>query len=153
MSTGYTTPTDDVTLSQPLYGATFGQAVSRFFKKYATFTGRASRSEFWWWFLVNTIVGLVLYVLTLVLGSSGATFDANTGMSTPGPGIVVGIVLSSIWFLATIVPWLALVWRRFHDTNRSGAFYFLSFIPFVGGIIVLVMLALPSDPAGARFDA
>jgi uncharacterized membrane protein YhaH (DUF805 family) len=152
MSTGYTTPTDTA-LSQPLYGATFGQAVSRFFKKYATFTGRASRSEFWWWFLVNTLVGLVLYVITLLLGGSGATFDATTGTSTPGPGFVVGIVLSSIWFLATIVPWLALVWRRFHDTNRSGAFYFLSLIPFVGGIIVLVMLALPSDPAGARFDA
>jgi len=152
MSTGYTTPTNEAPLSQPLYGATFGQAVTRFFKKYATFTGRASRSEFWWWFLVNALVGTVLYVLTLVLGAGGATFDATTGASTPGPGIVVGIVLSSIWFLATVVPWLALVWRRFHDTNRPGAFYFLGFIPFVGGIIVLVMLALPSDPAGARFD-
>lgn len=153
MSTGYTTPTNDTALSQPLYGATLGQAVSRFFKKYATFTGRASRSEFWWWFLVNSVVGLVLYILMLVLGAGGATIDATTGASTPGPGFVVGIVLSGIWFLATIVPWLALVWRRFHDTNRSGAFYFLSLIPFVGGIIVLVMLALPSDPAGARFDA
>ncbi|WP_306895831.1 DUF805 domain-containing protein [Agromyces albus] len=44
------------------------------------------------------------------------------------------------------------MWRRLHDTNRSGAFFFLAFIPFVGSIILLVFMLMPSDPAGARFD-
>src|SRR4051794_17713464 len=50
----------EVPLSQPLYGATIGQAVRRFWKKYVTFTGRASRSEFWWWYLVAVLVSIVL---------------------------------------------------------------------------------------------
>ncbi len=153
MSTGYATPTEEVPLSQPLYGATIGQAVRRFFKKYATFSGRASRSEFWWWALVSVVVATVLYVISLLLGGAGTTVDPATGQAAFGPGYTVGVVLSGIWALATLVPWLALSWRRFHDTNRSGAFYFLMLIPFVGSLIVLVMLALPSDPAGARFDA
>lgn len=45
-------------LSAPLYGASFPQAVSRFFRKYATFSGRASRSEYWWWVLANTLVAV-----------------------------------------------------------------------------------------------
>lgn len=141
-------------LAAPLYGATFGQAITRFFKKYATFSGRASRSEFWWFFLFNLIVGGVLYgVGAAIAVASGGMYSSETGTMAPGPGFWVGMIPYWVWLLATIVPWFALIWRRFHDTNRSGAFYFLALIPFVGGIIVLVMLALPSDPAGARFDA
>jgi uncharacterized membrane protein YhaH (DUF805 family) len=64
----------------------------------------------------------------------------------------VYVTLSAIWGLATLVPNLALAWRRLHDTNRSGGFYFIGLIPFVGWIIVLVFMLLPADPAGARFD-
>ncbi|NYD67187.1 DUF805 domain-containing protein [Agromyces atrinae] len=136
-------------LSAPLYGASFGQAFTRFFKKYATFSGRASRSEFWWWFLANFIISGVLY------GVAGATGGVTVLTNASGiPEIVygAGFLPYSLWVLATIVPWLALAWRRLHDTNKSGAFYFLGLIPFVGGIIVLIFFLLPSDPAGARFD-
>lgn len=132
-------------LSQPLYGASFGQAISRFFKKYATFTGRASRSEFWW---VALLVFLVNAVISTIM-SFGIIPDEN---GVYGPTYAIGLVLNGIWFLATIVPWLAIVWRRLHDTNKGGPFYFLVLIPLVGGIIVLILLALPSDPAGSRFD-
>lgn len=141
---------DGVPLSAPLYGATIGQAVSRFFRKYATFTGRASRSEYWWWALVGAVVSTVLYVIMLALGTVGATVT-ETG-TTLGAGFWIGIALYSIWGLAVIVPGLALIWRRLHDTNRSGAFFFLALIPFVGSIILLVFMLMPSDPAGARFD-
>ena len=140
-------------LSQPLYGATFGQAIKRFFTKYATFSGRASRSEYWWWQLAYALISTVLYGVLMVLGFSGATFDSVTGNSQPGPLFGLGIALFAIWGLAVLVPSLALIWRRLHDTNRSGAFYFLALIPFVGGIILLVFTLLESDPAGARFDA
>lgn len=139
-------------LSAPLYGASFGQAIQRFFKKYATFTGRASLSEFWWWQLANVIVGTVLYIL-VVAGLAGGTYDPTTGIATIGPLAIVGYVLLGLWGLAVLVPNLAITWRRLHDTNRSGAFFFLVFIPFVGGIILLVLALLPTNPAGARFDA
>ncbi len=60
-----------VALDQPYYGAPLGAAVQRFFKKYATFTGRASRSEFWWWVLVNVVVVGVLNILSAVTGGAG----------------------------------------------------------------------------------
>jgi len=144
-------PADQVPLSQPLPGATIGQAVTRFFKKYATFTGRASRSEYWWWVLVNAIISGVLYGIAYGLGGFGAV-SAETGAMTIGPGGWLGITLYSVWGLAVIIPTLALIWRRLHDTNRSGAFFFLVFIPLIGGIILLIFVLLPSDPAGARFD-
>lgn len=142
-----TTQTDD--LSQPLYGATFGQAISRFFKKYATFTGRASRSEFWWWYLAQVIVAVAISLIGVLAGY--ATIDAS-GALTLGPGYWIAQILAGIWFLATIVPWLALSWRRLHDADKPGPFYFLGLIPFVGWIIMIVLFVLPSDPAGVRFD-
>ena len=69
-----------------------------------------------------------------------------------GPGYGVYVALSVIWGIAALVPGLALVWRRLHDTNRSGACYFLALIPIVGPIIVLVFFLSPQNPEGARFD-
>ncbi|KQX07585.1 MULTISPECIES: DUF805 domain-containing protein [unclassified Leifsonia] len=142
-------------LDAPLYGASFGQAVSRFWSKYATFSGRASRSEFWWSYLFLVIVSTVLYVLFIVGAvSGGSTTDAATGLTTPNMspfGVIMSIVYA-VWGLAVLIPTLAISWRRLHDTNRSGGFWFLGLIPFVGSIIVLVFLILDSDPAGARFD-
>ncbi|MFG6474918.1 DUF805 domain-containing protein [Microbacterium sp. P06] len=140
-------------LAFPLYGASFGQAFVRFWKKYATFSGRASRSEFWWWYLANVCVILFLYAFMAIGAVAGATYDPVTESSQPGPLIGVGAALLVLWSLATIVPTLALSWRRLHDTNRSGAFWFLGFVPFVGGIILLVFFILDSNPEGARFDA
>ncbi|GAA1760930.1 DUF805 domain-containing protein [Agromyces humatus] len=149
--TNTTVPTTQVPLAAPLYGASFGQAVSRFFTKYATFSGRASRSEYWWWTLASVIISSVLYGLMMTLAFSGATTSATGGM-VPGPLFGLGVAIYAAWALATVVPGLALVWRRLHDTNRSGGYFFLAFIPFVGSIILLVFMLLDSVPAGARFD-
>jgi len=54
--------------------------------------------------------------------------------------------------LAAFVPSLSLGIRRLHDTNQSGWMYLLTFIPSIGGIILLVLMAQASNPAGARFD-
>ncbi|MDQ0577416.1 hypothetical protein QFZ29_003639 [Agromyces albus] len=101
MSTAVTA--DGIPLSAPLYGASLGQAVSRFFRKYATFTGRASRSEYWWWALVGGVVSTVLYVIALTLGTTGATVS-ETGTATLGAGFWIGIALYSVWGLAVLIP-------------------------------------------------
>ena len=58
----------------------------------------------------------------------------------------------TLWGLATFIPWLALSWRRLHDTNRPGPWWFLWLIPIVGQIILLVFFLQPPKPEGARFD-
>ncbi|BAJ73220.1 predicted membrane protein [Microbacterium testaceum StLB037] len=137
-------------LDQPYYGAPFGAAVRRIFKKYATFTGRASRSEYWWWILANGLVVLVLNVLALVTG--GVSTGPYGEIQLAGGIGVIFVVLSVIWGLATIIPHIAVLVRRLHDTNRSGFWAFIYFVPFVGPIILLVFTLLDSKPEGARFD-
>jgi uncharacterized membrane protein YhaH (DUF805 family) len=127
----------------PYYGAPFPAAVKRFFKKYATFSGRASRSEFWWWALVSFAVSVVLNIIT------GAT-ATSTLDSTPTLGI--GTILGVIWGLATLVPSLALVVRRLHDGGFSGLLALLLLVPFAGAVAVLVLTILPSKPEGQKYD-
>ncbi|PPL19345.1 DUF805 domain-containing protein [Microterricola pindariensis] len=147
MSTITSTP-----LWAPLYGASFGEAFSRFWKKYATFSGRASRSEYWYWALANGLVLLVLFGATLALGLPTSTVDPATGTSTPGVIAVIGLVLIGAWTLATVIPGLALTVRRLHDINFSGWMWFLNLIPSIGSLIIFIFTVLPSDPRGARFD-
>ena len=140
-----------VPLWAPLYGASLPEAASRFFKKYGTFSGRASRSEYWWWMLISGLVSIVLNVIMLAGGAAGAKLGPN-GTSVPGPAYMVGLILAAVWFLAVIVPSLALTVRRLHDSNFSGWMYLIVLIPFIGGIILLVFTLLESKPEGQRFD-
>ena len=134
----------------PYYGAPIGAAVKRFFKNYAAFSGRASRSEYWWVALVLGVVGFILQILTGLLGAAGST-TTSTG-NVPGPGGIVGLILIFVFYLAVLIPSIALLVRRLHDGNFSGWLALLGLIPFVGGLALLVFSLLPSNPAGQRFD-
>jgi uncharacterized membrane protein YhaH (DUF805 family) len=127
----------------PYYGAPITAAVKRFFKKYATFSGRASRSEYWWWTLVSVFVTLLLSGLSAMMSGDG---------SQPGAGASLMSILLLLWFLATIVPSIALTVRRLHDSNKSGWMYLLGLIPIVGPAIVLIFVLLPPDPAARQYD-
>jgi uncharacterized membrane protein YhaH (DUF805 family) len=137
-------------LSQPLYGATFGQAINRFFKKYATFTGRASLSEYWWVSLALFLVTAVLYGLGIGIGIATGTPDGAGGVTFGAVGVIF-FVLLGLFSLAVVVPGIAVTVRRLHDGNFSGAFYLLSLIGL--SIVVLILTLMPSKPEGARFDA
>lgn len=141
-------------LSLPLYGATFGQAISRFFKKYATFSGRASRSEFWFAQLFLVLVQIVFFVLLGVVIAVTAVASASNpdGYLIIAGVAAVPIILLVLSGLAVIVPSLAISWRRLHDANFAGPFWFLS-LTSVGSIVVLVFTILPSNAEGERFDA
>lgn len=143
-------PNSLVPLSAPLVGARFGEAVARFFKKYTTFSGRASRSEFWFACLAIVSVSVVLWAVAIV------PLSVSAGTGADDAGALVGNLLTLpffAWALITLIPMLAVTWRRLHDSNRSGASYFVVLIPFVGSLILLSLLASPSKPEGARFDA
>ena len=144
----------EIPLSQPLYGASFGQAVKRFFKKYATFSGRASRSEYWW---VQLFLWLVAALFSVLMSVAGVNMEAFTSgdaaalsASLNGFSILL-VTLSGIWGLVLIIPTMALTWRRLHDANLAGPWWFLS-LTGVGGIVVFIMTLMPSNPAGVRFD-
>ena len=141
--------TGPVPLSQPLYGASFGQAIKRFFKKYATFSGRASRSEYWWYMLFQTIVISVLYAG--LIAAMVSSIDPYTGDPT-NYTFMLPMALMMVYGLAVLVPGIALSVRRLHDAGFSGWLYLICLVPFFGGIALLVLTLLPSKPEGARFD-
>jgi uncharacterized membrane protein YhaH (DUF805 family) len=95
-------------------------------KKYAVFAGRARRTEYWMFTLFSFIIVIALSAIEGMLGS---------------PGIVSGL-----YSLAVLIPCLAVTVRRLHDTNRSGWWIFISLIPLVGAIVLLVFLVSDSTP-------
>jgi uncharacterized membrane protein YhaH (DUF805 family) len=141
----------------PWYGIGFVGAVTRFFTKYARFDGRAGRSEYWYWVLANAIVTVVLYgsfFVVLFATSPTTTVVDDNGFSSrvtgaPSPFAWVLLGLFGLWWLATLVPNLALVWRRMHDVNLPGA---LSLVSLVFWPVMVVFACLSPNPAGARFD-
>ena len=135
-------------LDMPYYGISFTDAIKRGFKKYATFSGRASRSEYWWWALFSFIVYVVLRVPAYVLGIA----TSSDGGRTPGAAAIPLIILMIIFSLAIIVPNLALTVRRLHDAGYSGWLVLLGLVPYVGGLILLIFTVLPSSPAGVKYD-
>jgi uncharacterized membrane protein YhaH (DUF805 family) len=148
-STGAPGPSP-VPLSEPDYKASIGTAFSRFWRKYTVFTGRASRSEFWWWAVISLGYAVALEAVSVAVGATAPSFVNGA----PADGPVYYVILGTWWaiWLITLVPGLALSWRRLHDTNRSGAYYLLGLIPLAGPIILLVMLGGATKSEGRRFD-
>lgn len=144
-------------LDQPWVGAPFGAAFRRFWKKGFTFSGRASRSEYWKSYLatIGVFAGLTVlsYVpgLIVTIGSGGYYYSSAPSVAAGIAGIVLGFA-AILYGLASLIPSLAVVVRRLHDANQSGWMYFISLVPLVGGLILLIMLAQASNPYGARFD-
>lgn len=136
-------------LDLPYPGAPFGAAYRRFWKKGFTFAGRASASEYWKAYLLSIGVSAAIYVLALIVGVIAGLVSSLTWLVWFSALL---LVVAALYALATIVPAIAAAVRRLHDTNQPGVMYLLSFIPAVGGIILIVMLAQSSNPAGARFD-
>ncbi|WP_433571824.1 DUF805 domain-containing protein [Streptomyces sp. CA-251247] len=97
-------------------------------KKYAVFNGRARRQEYWMFMLFSVITSAVLWVLDMVIGTSP--------------------VIVAIYFLAVFLPSLGVTIRRLHDTDRSGWWILIYFVPLVGFIVLLVFLVLE----GQRHD-
>lgn len=112
---------------------TFGEAVAECFNNYATFSGRARRSEYWFFYLFNTLINFSLgCFLGIFLGDED--------------GIAIGIIIiMALYNLIACIPSLAVCVRRLHDIGKSGANIFWQLLPIVGGIIVFVLLLQDSD--------
>lgn len=106
------------------------------FENYANFNGRARRSEYWFFTLVQSLILITFVILGAVIG---AIIDNILG------GLLVAYFAFVIYSLATLLPTLGVVVRRLHDVGKSGWFYFIALIPFIGGIWLLVLMCTDGD--------
>lgn len=115
----------------------FGQAVSSGFSNYATFSGRTRRSGYWWWVLFT----IIMYALAAIADNLiGLTFN---GQNVGFVSLIVALVL--------LLPSLAVTFRRLHDTGRSGWWWLLSILCFIGAIILLVFCLSDSEPGTNQY--
>ena len=120
-------------------------AYKNFFKNYAEFTGRSTRSDYWWVWLGNFILSIpfwIIYFYTVFLSAVMASVDDSVSEAT---FMVLGLVviIYAIFYLAILVPTLALSVRRLRDAGFHWAFIFLRFAP-MGGIALLILHAMPT---------
>jgi len=106
-------------------------------KKYAEFNGRARRKEYWMFFLISTVISIILAVI-----------DSFTGTISEEAGLGL---LSGIYALAVLIPGLSVTVRRLHDTDRSGWWILIGLIPVIGGIALLIFMVLDSTPGGNQY--
>lgn len=108
----------------------FGEAVNKALaQNYCNFSGRASRSEYWWYALFTMVLGIVI---GFVLGIFGA-------------GSTAVLLIQGLVSLALLLPGLGLCVRRLHDISKSGWWIFISLVPLLGAILLIVWFCKPSD--------
>jgi uncharacterized membrane protein YhaH (DUF805 family) len=99
-------------------------------KKYAQFSGRARRKEYWYFVLINMLISIALSFIDSLTGN----YNPETGMG----------LLSGIYALAVLIPSIAVGFRRLHDTGRSAWWFLIALIPLIGVIVLLVFLVQDS---------
>lgn len=125
------------------------EAIRICYAKYTDFSGRACRAEYWYWQLFNMLIplsGFVILILFFVLDlitnePSGEYQEAQEGNA------VVFIIICILWLIAlgNLIPTLAVTVRRLHDIGKSGWWYFIVFIPIIGGILLLIWMCQDSE--------
>lgn len=108
-------------------------------QKYATFSGRARRSEYWYFFLMYLLIFVLLAIVDGITGS----FSAKSGVG----------LLSGVFALAMLLPSLAVGVRRLHDIGRSGWWLLIAFVPLIGGIVLLLFAVKVGTPGDNEYGA
>ena len=106
-------------------------------KKYACFSGRARRQEYWLFVLFNFIASTILKFI------AGALISMT--------GLAVLAIIPLLYSLAVLIPGFAVLFRRLHDTGRSGWWWLIGFIPLIGIIVLIVFCCLDSQPGDNQY--
>jgi uncharacterized membrane protein YhaH (DUF805 family) len=112
---------------------TFTQAISSGFSNYINFTGRASRSAFWYWGLFGFLIGIIADIIDYSMDTS--------------------YVIGQLWGLVLLLPNLAVGARRLHDTDRSGFWLFIGLLPLIGWIVLIVWWCMKGTNGSNRYGA
>ncbi|MDO9168600.1 MAG: DUF805 domain-containing protein [Methylobacter sp.] len=108
-------------------------------KKYAVFNGRARRKEYWFFFLFNIIISMILSAIDGLTGS----FNPETGVG----------LLGGIYTIAVLIPSIAVSVRRLHDTGRSGWWLLVGLIPLIGTLICFIFMVQDSESSENEYGA
>jgi uncharacterized membrane protein YhaH (DUF805 family) len=109
---------------------TFSEAIRSGFDNYVNFEGRASRSEFWWWFLFAILVAIAANIIDAIIGAPIFTLITGLGL---------------------LLPNLAMSVRRLHDTNRTGWWILIGLIPLIGFIVLLIFYLEQGNPGPNQY--
>ena len=112
----------------------FGEAIQTVFHRYAEFTGRAARAEFWWWALFNLLVAAALNFFNVI---------------RIGDNAYLGSLLAGVWGIAVLLPNLAVTVRRLRDAGYGWGHLFWLLVPIAGFFVLITLLAQPTKPTGA----
>ena len=121
-------------------------AYKNFFKNYAEFTGRSTRPDFWWVWLGNLILSIPFWIIYFYIVYLSTVMDSVSDSASEAAFMIFGLVaiIYVVFYLAILVPTIALTVRRLRDAGFHWAFIFLRFVPMVGGIALLILLAMPT---------
>ena len=133
---------------------TFKQAVSSGWQNKFVFSGRSTRSAFWFWYLFYAIVitAFALIEAGVFAGSAALTSSNSTlGTIVMVIGIILGIAMA-VAFIVLVIATVAASVRRLHDRGQSGWFLLLYLVPF-GSIIIIVFMVMPGTPGDNQYGA
>lgn len=119
---------------------TFSNSVKTCFRKSFTFEGRASRSEYWYFYLFLVLIFLVPALFAVLAAGSGAEKEASAML------VIVGLLE-----ICCIPAGISVMVRRFHDINRSGWNFWWSVIPYIGSVIVLIFMLMPTEAGENKY--
>lgn len=124
---------------------TFKEAIAICLSKYADFTGRACRAEYWYWGLLMFLSFIAYWGLANIsMGNIIAySYDEKT--------FVTVTIIYWIWCLGMLLPSLAVTIRRLHDIGKSGWWYFITLIPIIGGIILLIWMCQDGEQNANKY--
>lgn len=111
--------------------------------RYADFSGRSQRMEYWMFTLFYTLVIIVLVGFAIFFGSPAGQ-DRTLAEN-------YFLVVTGLWVVGTIVPSIAVTVRRLHDQDKSGWFYLISFVPYVGGLVLFIFMCLDGTAGPNRY--
>ena len=124
---------------------TMGEATRSVLSNYATFTGRASRSDYWWWLLAYFLALLALGLVDSFIVGPALGFESGDENA--------GQPLSMLFVLGLFVPNIALGVRRLHDLNKPGWWLALAFLPFIGALVLIYWFIQPGTHGANDFEA
>ena len=115
------------------------------FGNYFRFDGRMSRAEFWWFTLCNFLIIFAFMILAAIFGAFSVGERSTLG--------TLVILIYGLYILAILLPSISAQARRLHDVNLSAWLILLNLLPYIGGIILLIIYIFPAKPEGAKYGA
>lgn len=115
---------------------------------YANFKGRARRKEYWMYTLIFTV--LLIALMTIMF--SVLSFSDETGIET-GPSVYLTVILVIVFLFAHLIPSIALTVRRLHDTGKSGWWYLIVFVPYLGNFVIFIFTLIDGDRGDNKYGS